>query len=42
MEAVLDPKLYTGRCAGASGKLCEKGSPSRIAGIDREQAEINI
>ena len=41
MEAVLDPMLYTGRCAEQVESYVKKVAPL-IAGIDREQAEINI
>ena len=41
MEAVLDPMLYTGRCAEQVETYVKKVAPL-IAGIDREQAEINI
>lgn len=41
MEAVLDPMLYTGRCAKQVESYVKKVAPL-IAGIDREQAEINI
>ena len=41
MEAVLDPVLYTGRCAEQVESYVKKVAPL-IAGIDREQAEINI
>ena len=41
MEAVLDPMLYTGRCAEQVETYVNKVAPL-IAGIDREQAEINI
>ena len=41
MEAVLDPMLYTGRCAEQVETYEKKVAPL-IAGIDREQAEINI
>ncbi len=41
MEAVLDPMLYTGRCAEQVESYVNKVAPL-IAGIDREQAEINI
>ena len=41
MEAVLDPMLYTGRCAEQVESYVKKVVPL-IAGIDREQAEINI
>ena len=41
MEAVLDPMLYTGRCAEQVDSYVKKVAPL-IAGIDREQAEINI
>ena len=41
MEAVLDPMLYTGRCAEQVESYVKKVSPL-IAGIDSEQAEINI
>ncbi len=41
MEAVLDPMLYTGRCAEQVESYVKKVAPL-IAGIDSEQAEINI
>ena len=41
MEAVLDPMLYTGRCAEQVESYVKKVAPL-IAGIDRKQAEINI
>ena len=41
MEAVLDPMLYTGRCAEQVESYVKKVTPL-IAGIDSEQAEINI
>ena len=41
MESVLDPMLYTGRCAEQVESYVKKVAPL-IAGIDREQAEINI
>ena len=41
MEAVLDPMLYTGRCAEQVESYVKKVAPL-IADIDREQAEINI
>ena len=41
MEAVLDPMLYTGRCAEQVETYVKKVAPL-IAGIDSEQAEINI
>ena len=41
MEAVLDPILYTGRCAEQVESYVKKVAPL-IAGIDSEQAEINI
>lgn len=41
MEAVLDPMLYTGRCAEQVESYVKKIAPL-IADIDREQAEINI
>ena len=41
MEAVLAPMLYTGRCAEQVESYVKKVAPL-IAGIDREQAEINI
>ena len=41
MEAVLDPMLYTGRCGEQVETYVKKVAPL-IAGIDREQAEINI
>ena len=41
MEAVLDPVLYTGRCAEQVESYVKKVAPL-IAGIDSEQAEINI
>ena len=41
MEAVLDPMLYTGRCAEQTERYVKKVSPL-IAGVDRAQAEINI
>ena len=41
MEAVLDPMLYTGRCAEQVESYVKKVAPL-IAGIDCEQAEINI
>ena len=41
MEAVLDPMLYTGRCAEQVESYVKKVAPL-IAGVDREQAEINI
>ena len=41
MEAFLDPMLYTGRCAEQVESYVKKVAPL-IAGIDREQAEINI
>ena len=41
MEAVLDPMLYTGRCAEQVESYVKKVAPL-VAGIDREQAEINI
>ena len=41
MEAVLDPMLYTGRCAEHVESYVKKVAPL-IAGIDSEQAEINI
>ena len=41
MEAVLDPTLYTGRCAEQVESYVKKVAPL-IAGIDSEQAEINI
>ena len=41
MEAVLDPMLYTGRCAEQVESYVKKVAPLN-AGIDREQAEINI
>ena len=41
MEAVLDPMLYTGRCADQVESYVKKVAPL-IAGIDSEQAEINI
>ena len=41
MEAVLDPMLYTGRCAEQVKSYVKKVAPL-IAGIDSEQAEINI
>ena len=41
MEAVLDPMLYTGRCVEQVESYVKKVAPL-IAGIDREQAEINI
>ena len=41
MEAVLDPALYTGRCAEQTESYVKKVAPL-IAGIDRAQAEINI
>ena len=41
MEAILDPMLYTGRCAEQVESYVKKVAPL-IAGIDREQAEINI
>ena len=41
MESVLDPMLYTGRCAEQVESYVKKVAPL-IAGIDSEQAEINI
>ena len=41
MEAVLDPMLYTGRCAEQVESYVKKVAPL-VAGVDREQAEINI
>ena len=41
MEAVLDPMLYTGRCVEQVESYVKKVAPL-IAGIDSEQAEINI
>ena len=41
MEAVLDPMLYTGRCAEQVESYVKKVAPL-IAGIVSEQAEINI
>lgn len=41
MEAVLDPMLYIGRCAEQVESYVKKVAPL-IAGIDSEQAEINI
>ena len=41
MEAVLDPMLYTGRCAEQVESYVKKVAPL-IAGIDSEQAEIHI
>ena len=41
MEAVLDPMLYTGRCAEQVESYVKKVAPL-IAGIDSDQAEINI
>ena len=41
MEAVLDPMLYTGRCAEQVESYVKKVAPL-IAGLDSEQAEINI
>ena len=41
MEGVLDPMLYTGRCAEQVESYVKKVAPL-IAGIDSEQAEINI
>ena len=41
MEAVRDPMLYTGRCAEQVESYVKKVAPL-IAGIDSEQAEINI
>ena len=41
MEAILDPMLYTGRCAEQVESYVKKVAPL-IAGIDSEQAEINI
>ena len=41
MEAVLDPMLYTGRCAEQVESYVKKVAPL-IAGIGSEQAEINI
>ena len=41
MEAVLDPMLYTGRCAEQVESYVKKVAPL-VAGIDSEQAEINI
>lgn len=41
MEAVLDPMLYTGRCAEQVESYVKKVAPL-IASIDSEQAEINI
>ena len=41
MEDVLDPMLYTGRCAEQVESYVKKVAPL-IAGIDSEQAEINI
>ena len=41
MEAVLDPMLYTGRCAEQVESYVKKVAPL-VAGIDRGQAEINI
>ena len=41
MEAVLDPMLYTGRCAEQVESYVKKVAPL-IAGIDSKQAEINI
>ena len=41
MEAVLDPMLYTGRCAEQVESYVKKIAPL-IADIDREQAQINI
>ena len=41
MEAVLDPMLYTGRCAEQVESYVKKVAPL-IAGIDSDQAEIYI
>ena len=41
MDASLDPMQYTGRCAEQVESYVKKVAPL-IAGIDREQAEINI
>ena len=41
MESVLDPMLYTGRCAEQVESYVKKVAPL-IAGIDSEQAEIHI
>ena len=41
MESVLDPMLYTGRCAEQVESYVKKVAPL-TAGIDSEQAEINI
>ena len=41
MEQVLDPKLYTGRCAEQVERFLEMVKP-RIAGVRQENAEINV
>ena len=41
MEAVLDPKLYTGRCAEQVTRFVDKVRPL-LEGIQETTAEINL